>query len=479
MMLLPAAMILLLGAAAAAEGPCDLLGAGGNPCVAAHSTVRALYANYTGPLYNVTRASDGKSALIGVLSTGGFANKSQHDEFCSKLDCVISNVMDQSGRNNHLGQRHELVNASLHSITVGPSKTPVYGMWFEPGFGYHVDQTNGIATGNDPESIYAVMSGKQYNGDCCFDYGNSETDDRDDGCGTMEAIYFGNAHWSGNTGAGDGPWAGADLEQGMYYGGGAQTKVNNYSKPLTHDFVSLTLKGRTDGFTLKGGDATNGTQATMYDGPRPDRDLAGTCGGGKSATISLQKCVWGSSNQTWAFEEDGKSIASGGFCFDIGGYKTTKGSNIYAWPCGMGSHDNEFWSISDGTISSLQPNTPFCVGVKGTAVGSTTVLDDCNSSTSALTVDFTTISGTGSIMQKASGLCLTAESKAGYQPMRKKGAIVLATGGDNSNSAKGCFYEGFMATGVASDAMDASIQENIVAVGYSGWSPADLSWMYV
>ena len=54
-------------------------------------------------------------------------------------------------------------------------------------------------------------------GKCCFDYGNSETNDRDDGAGAMEAIYFGNAHWRGNTGAGpEGPWAGADLESGMY-----------------------------------------------------------------------------------------------------------------------------------------------------------------------------------------------------------------------------------------------------------------------
>ena len=50
--------------------------------------------------------------------------------------------------------------------------------------------------------------------------------------------------------------------------------------------------------------------------------------------------------------------------------------------------------------------------------------------------------------------------------MRKQGAIVLATGGDQSNSAEGNFYEGFMATGCASDATDAKIQANIVAVGY-------------
>ena len=101
------------------------------------------------------------------------------------------------------------------------------------------------------------------------DSGNSETNDRDDGCGTMEAIYFGNAHWHGNTGAGStGPWVGADLEQGMYYGGGAQTQVNNQSKPLPHEFVSLYLRGRTDGFMLKGGDATAGKLETMYGGQR-------------------------------------------------------------------------------------------------------------------------------------------------------------------------------------------------------------------
>jgi hypothetical protein len=49
-----------------------------------------------------------------------------------------------------------------------------------------VDKTTGIATGNEPESIYAVMSGTHYNGGCCFDYGNSETNDRDDGAGAME-----------------------------------------------------------------------------------------------------------------------------------------------------------------------------------------------------------------------------------------------------------------------------------------------------
>ena len=42
---------------------------------------------------------------------------------------------------------------------------------------------------------------------------------------------------------------------------------------------------------------------------------------------------------------------------------------------------------------------------------------------------------------KIAGTC----GKTGtYQPMRKQGAIILATGGDNSNSAMGKFYEGIM-----------------------------------
>lgn len=71
-------------AAIRAEGPCDILDAAGNPCVAAHSTTRALYAKYNGPLYNVTRPN-GSSKLIGVLSAGGFADKAAHDAFCSPV----------------------------------------------------------------------------------------------------------------------------------------------------------------------------------------------------------------------------------------------------------------------------------------------------------------------------------------------------------------------------------------------------------
>src|SRR5438034_1059863 len=65
--------------------------------------------------------------------------------------------------------------------------------------------------------MYAIFDGTHYNGGCCFDYGNAETDSRDDGNGTMEAIYFGNIRVWGY-GTGNGPWIMADLENGLYSG---------------------------------------------------------------------------------------------------------------------------------------------------------------------------------------------------------------------------------------------------------------------
>ncbi|HKO53236.1 MAG TPA: arabinofuranosidase catalytic domain-containing protein, partial [Polyangiaceae bacterium] len=51
---------------AASKGPCDIYALDGGPCVAAHSTVRALYASFGGPLYQLRRA-DGMTRDIAPL----------------------------------------------------------------------------------------------------------------------------------------------------------------------------------------------------------------------------------------------------------------------------------------------------------------------------------------------------------------------------------------------------------------------------
>ena len=70
------------------QGPCDIYAAAGDPCVAAHSTTRALYASYNGPLYQILRQSDSKTLDIGVVQpvasdAGGYADATAQDKFCA------------------------------------------------------------------------------------------------------------------------------------------------------------------------------------------------------------------------------------------------------------------------------------------------------------------------------------------------------------------------------------------------------------
>ena len=56
----------------------------------------------------------------------------------------------------------------------------------------------------------------------------------------------------------------------------------------------------------------------------------------------------------------------------------------------------------------------------------------------------------------------------GYRPMQQEGAIILGIGGDNSNWAKGDFFEGVMTRGAPDAAAMRAIQRNIVAARYTG-----------
>src|ERR1700678_2581631 len=69
------------------QGPCDIYAAAGDPCAAAHSTTRALYASYDGPLYQVLRQSDGKTLDIRVVDPGGYADAAAQDRFCAGTYC--------------------------------------------------------------------------------------------------------------------------------------------------------------------------------------------------------------------------------------------------------------------------------------------------------------------------------------------------------------------------------------------------------
>jgi hypothetical protein len=259
---------------AATTGPCDIYASGGTPCVAAHSTTRALFGAYNGSLYQVRRASDNTTRNIGVLSAGGVSNAASQDSFCANTTCVITIIYDQSGRGNNLTQApaggaaggpDNLANATAAPTTLNGSKA--YGVFVAPGTGYRNDHTSGIATGDQAQGMYAIFDGTHFNAGCCFDYGNAETSNNDTGNGHMEAIYFGNITVWG-FGSGNGPWIMADLENGLF--SGVNTRQNTGDPTINFRYTTAIVKGTANLWSIRGGNSQSGGLSTFYSGVRPN-----------------------------------------------------------------------------------------------------------------------------------------------------------------------------------------------------------------
>jgi hypothetical protein len=258
--------------------PCDIYAADGGPCVAAHSTVRALFGTYNGPLYQV-RKSDCTAMDIGVVAPGGLADAAAQDAFCGADACTISVIYDQSTQLNHLlrsppsmvkpGIANE-ANAKSLPIMLGSQKA--YGVRITPGAGYRNNAATGTAMGDEPETEYMVAGGEFYNGGCCFDYGNMERNSRNNHEGTMEAVYFGTCIIWGK-GAANGPWVMGDLEDGLWAGDISPYEMNT---PVTHKYVTGLVKGESMSaawpnghWAIKVGNAQSGALTKPFDGKRP------------------------------------------------------------------------------------------------------------------------------------------------------------------------------------------------------------------
>jgi hypothetical protein len=300
--------------------------------VAAHSTTRALFAAYNGPLYQVTRTSDGATHDIGLLSAGGYANAADQDSFCANTTCRINKIYDQTSRHNDLnpgpaggaGGADRGADAAEIAVTAGGHK--VYGVWISPAVGYRYQGVaSGVAVNGQPEGAYMVASGTHVGSNCCFDYGNAERTPNDTGNGHMDAVSIATTCYFAPC-TGSGPWVEADMENGMFQGGNGSNTANRGNNST---FVTAVLKN--DGqrtYALKGGNSQSGGLTTWWNGSLP--------------------------------------------------------------------------------------------------------------------------------------------TQGGYLPMQQEGGIILGTGGDNSNSNMGTFFEGVMVSGYPTDATENAVQTNITSVGYSG-----------
>ncbi|WP_169978188.1 arabinofuranosidase catalytic domain-containing protein [Microbispora sp. H10836] len=430
-------------AQAAASQPCDIYAAGGTPCVAAHSTTRALYGTYNGPLYQVRRASDNTTRDIGVLSAGGVVNATAQDSFCSGTTCLITIIYDQSGRNNRLTQAppgywkgpapggwDNLADAKAAPITIGGQKA--YGVRVEPGTGYRNNNTNGVATGDQPEGIYAVVDGTHYNQWCCFDYGNAQTDGQADAPAIMETVYFGaNKQWG--YGAGAGPWIMADLEWGLF--SGVNAGYNNLPS-INHRFVTAMVKGEPNHWAIRGGNAQSSGLTTYFDGRRPngynpmkkegaillgiggDNSVSGrgtffegvlTSGYPSEATenaVQANIAAAGYAPAGGGDPQQNVQIVGGqsGRCVDVPNSSTTNGTQVQLWDCSGGTMQR--WTYTSGKQLQVYGNKCLDAYGQGTANGTQVIIWDCNGQANQQW----NINTNGTITGVQSGLCLDANA---------------------------------------------------------------------
>ncbi|MDG6107961.1 arabinofuranosidase catalytic domain-containing protein [Dactylosporangium aurantiacum] len=434
------------GASAAASGPCDLYASGGTPCVAAHSTTRALYGAYNGALYQVRRASDNTTRDVGVLSAGGVANAATQDAFCAGTTCLITIIYDQSGRNNHLTQAppgywpgpaaggwDNLADAKAAPVTVGGQKA--YGVYIAPGTGYRNNRTNGVATGDQPEGIYAVVDGTHYNQWCCFDYGNAQTDGQADAPAIMETVYFGaNKQWG--YGAGAGPWIMADLEWGLF--SGVNAGYNNIA-PINQRFVTAMVKGEPNHWAIRGGSAQSGGLTTYFDGRRPngynpmkkegaillgiggDNSVSGrgtffegvlTAGYPSEATenaVQANITAAGYAPAGGGNPQQNVQLVGGqsGRCVDVPNGSTTNGTQVQLWDC-ISNSTAQRWTYTAARQLQVYGNKCLDASGGGTSNGTQAIIWDCHGGTNQQW----NLNANGTITGVQSGLCLDANGAA-------------------------------------------------------------------
>ncbi|MFG2265691.1 arabinofuranosidase catalytic domain-containing protein [Streptomyces sp. NPDC048720] len=450
---LPAVLALVLGALTGLSGsaeaagslPCDVYGGAGTPCVAAHSTVRALYGAYNGPLYRVTRASDGAATDIGLLSPGGYADAGRQDTFCGGTTCRITRIYDQTARHNDLtpgpagtaGMGADRgADAGEIAVTAGGHK--VYGVWISPGVGYrYTGVASGVAVNGQPEGAYMVASGTHVGSACCFDYGNAESTPADTGNGHMDAVSIATTCYFAPC-TGSGPWVEADLENGMFQGDNGSNTANRGNSSA---YVTAMLKnnGQTR-YALKGGDSQSGALTTWWDGALPTRGgyrpmhqeggiILGTGGDNSNWNMgTFFEGVMVAGYPTDAAENavqadivsvgysgrtdlpngpQGTVTGPGGECVDVAADDTgVNGAAVQLWDCQTYAED-QFWTHNpDGSLGTLGR----CLDTSGngTANGTKVQLWDCDGAGGQKWVRQTD----GSLLNPQSGRCLDSPGGA-------------------------------------------------------------------
>ena len=416
-------------------GPCDLYQTANTPCGAAHSTARALYASYSGPLYQVQRASDKTTKDIPVGS-GGFVDSAVQDSFCSGTTCTIPMIYDQSPNGNHLrvtwwgywmqnggnpadagAAKIKVGGHTVYGIRVGGTVKDVgYRTGVALAGTASVTKGSSTVTFSQPQTLPAntILIFTIQAKDCVADSWPSNCKVARSFTSaaitasttvTLTAAYQGTS--STSTTARNETTKGIAIDdepEAMY----SVLDAKTYSQWCCFDYGAAEMTGIDEG---------NATMEALYFGA--DTQF-GQSGGGSGPWVAADL----ENGMFEGYENGSTKVASNtsitGFSYVTG---MLKGLSAKDCPSGL---------TSSG-----------CFALKA---------GDAQAGTLAWKWNATT-KGYGA-------------RPPGYSPQKKTGAIILGTGGDASNTGNGIWFEGAITKGAPPDATDDAIQANIVAVGY-------------
>jgi hypothetical protein len=413
-------------------GPCDIYQAANTPCGAAHSTVRALYAAYSGALYQVQRASDKSTQDIPVTASG-FADSSVQDTFCSGTTCTIPIIYDQSPNGNHLRvpffaywlqNGGNPANATAAKITIGGHA--VYGIKSGTNVAYRtgvpLSGTAAISKGSATVTFSAAQTlpantvlmfatnakdcpPNSFPNNCNFHAYHTQSAVNAATTVTLTAAYSGTNNsativWNATT-------------KGVATGDQAEAEYSVFDGRLFGKFCCFDY-GNAE---LSGTDEGNATMEAISWGA--DTQF-GQAGGGSGPWVAADI-----ENGMFEGYENGSAMVASNTSVTGFPYVTAMLKGLSAPNCPPGLTSSGCFALKAGNATA--GNLAFKWNANTNNYGA---------------------------------------RPPGYSPQKKQGAIILGTGGDGSNTGTGIWFEGAMTMGAPPDATDDAVQANIVAAGY-------------
>ncbi len=256
---------------------CDIAATAGTSCVAAYSSVRALYQTYNGTALPGERQSDGTTTNISTLAAEGTPTPPRRTLLLRRHRVHGHDRLRPVGerqpphRSPRSGSRARATSGCARmrcpssprdttSTDCCSTPAPASARWSGPTSRPARSRSRSTRCSS---GTYITQVDR-----CCFGFGNAETIADNTGSAHMDALNISTVCTAAPCN-GVGPWWQADLENGTFMSGGG-TNPANISMGFNKPFVTGFLRNNgTTNFALDGGDANGATLTSLYSGALP------------------------------------------------------------------------------------------------------------------------------------------------------------------------------------------------------------------